>query len=68
MTISISLDQIILSQYYFPMEEPDENIVLVEPGKTGTTASSGFISALDRPRKLARINRENRGLTAGLGH
>jgi hypothetical protein len=37
----------------------------VEPGKTGTRALSGSLSALDQLRKRARINRQNRSPTAG---
>ena len=37
----------------------------VQPEKTGTGASAGSLSALDRSRQWAGINRSNRGRTAG---
>jgi hypothetical protein len=39
----------------------------VQPEKTGTSASAGFFSALDRMRRLDRLNRTNHGPTAGSG-
>jgi hypothetical protein len=38
---------------------------LVQPEKTGTRASTGYLSALDQLRNRARINRSKHGSTAG---